>query len=131
MISQDRLVVASASRLISAVQRDRSPSEEPRGRLPAMVELTDQTDDPATWGKNFPSQYNGYRRTVDQVRPGSAAAGPAAHADEADRARSCRLEEDPRLRTMSAGYAFSKDFREERGHAYVLDDQTYHGARSS
>jgi nitrite reductase (cytochrome c-552) len=36
-----------------------------------------------------------------------------------------RLEEDPRLKTMWAGYAFSKDFREERGHAYMLADQTY------
>ena len=24
-----------------------------------------------------------------------------------------------------AGYAFSKDFREERGHGYMLDDQTF------
>jgi nitrite reductase (cytochrome c-552) len=36
-----------------------------------------------------------------------------------------RLEEDPRLKTMWAGYTFARDFREERGHAYVLDDQTY------
>jgi nitrite reductase (cytochrome c-552) len=36
-----------------------------------------------------------------------------------------RLEEDPRLKTIWAGYAFSKDFREERGHAYMLEDQTY------
>ena len=36
-----------------------------------------------------------------------------------------RLEEDPRLKTMWAGYAFAKHFREERGHAYMLDDQTY------
>ncbi len=36
-----------------------------------------------------------------------------------------RLEEDPRLKIMWAGYAFSKDFREERGHAYMLDDQTF------
>jgi nitrite reductase (cytochrome c-552) len=36
-----------------------------------------------------------------------------------------RLEEDPRLKTMWAGYAFAADFREERGHAYMLDDQTY------
>jgi nitrite reductase (cytochrome c-552) len=36
-----------------------------------------------------------------------------------------RIEEDPRLKTMWAGYAFAKDFREERGHAYMLDDQTF------
>ena len=26
---------------------------------------------------------------------------------------------------MWAGYAFSKDYRERRGHAYMLDDQTF------
>ena len=36
-----------------------------------------------------------------------------------------RLDEDPRLKTIWAGYAFSKDFREERGHAYMLEDQVY------
>ncbi len=35
------------------------------------------------------------------------------------------MTENPRLKTMWAGYAFSKDFREERGHAYMLDDQTF------
>jgi nitrite reductase (cytochrome c-552) len=29
------------------------------------------------------------------------------------------------LRELWAGYAFAKDFREERGHAYMLDDQTF------
>jgi nitrite reductase (cytochrome c-552) len=36
-----------------------------------------------------------------------------------------RLEEDPRLKTIWAGYAFAVDFREERGHAYMLEDQTF------
>ncbi len=36
-----------------------------------------------------------------------------------------RLEEDPRLRIMWAGYAFAVDFRKKRGHAYMLDDQTF------
>src|SRR5262247_423076 len=33
-----------------------------------VVELTDDTIDPAVWGKNFPLQYDGYRRTVDMQR---------------------------------------------------------------
>ena len=33
-----------------------------------MVELTDEIEDPAIWGKNFPLQYDAYLRTVDQVR---------------------------------------------------------------
>ena len=33
-----------------------------------VVELTDETIDPAVWGKNFPQQYHAYLRTVDQQR---------------------------------------------------------------
>ena len=36
-----------------------------------------------------------------------------------------KLEQDPRLKTMWAGYSFSADYRERRGHAYMLDDQTF------
>ncbi len=36
-----------------------------------------------------------------------------------------KLEADPRLVKMWAGYSFSADYREKRGHAYMLDDQTF------
>ena len=57
--------------------------QEARNPFYRVVELTDDTDDPAIWGKNFPLQYDDYKRTVDQVRTrygGSEVA--AAHADE-------------------------------------------------
>lgn len=94
-----------------------------------VVELTDDTEDPAVWGKNFPLQYDGYKRTVDQVRTryGGSEAIPRTPtaADPRSVVAQSRLEEDPRLVTMWAGYAFSKDFREERGHAYMLQDQLF------
>src|SRR5438874_550646 len=34
-----------------------------------------------------------------------------------------KLEKDPALVRMFAGYAFGIDFREKRGHAYMLADQ--------
>jgi nitrite reductase (cytochrome c-552) len=36
-----------------------------------------------------------------------------------------KIDADPRLKTMWAGYAFARDFREDRGHAYMLEDQTF------
>ena len=94
-----------------------------------VVELTDETEDPVIWGKNFPFQYDGYKRTTDQVRTryGGSEAMPRTptQADPRSIVSQSRLEEDPRLKTMWAGYAFSRDFREERGHAYMLSDQTY------
>jgi nitrite reductase (cytochrome c-552) len=103
--------------------------QEARQPFFRVVELTDQTEDPAIWGKNFPFQYDAYRRTVDQQRTRYGGSEALPHAPTAADPRSViaqsRIEEDPRLKRMWAGYAFAVDFREERGHAYMLDDQTY------
>jgi nitrite reductase (cytochrome c-552) len=94
-----------------------------------VVALTDTTVDPAVWGQNFPLQYDLYRRTVDMTRTrygGSEAMLRFPSGDDPrDTVSVSRLEEDPRLRQFWAGYAFAEDFREERGHAYMLSDQVY------
>ena len=115
----------AAARLVNVSERQ-FEAKTPHFRV---VELTDETTDPAIWGKNFPLQYDGYVRTVDQVRTryGGSEAVPRTptNADPRSIVAQSRLEEDPRLKTLWAGYAFSKDFREERGHAYMLTDQVY------
>ncbi|QQS39900.1 MAG: ammonia-forming cytochrome c nitrite reductase subunit c552 [Acidobacteriota bacterium] len=102
---------------------------EARNPFFRVVELTDDTVDPEIWGKNFPLQYDGYKKTVDQVRTrygGSEAVHRTpTNADPRSLVSQSRLEEDPRLKTMWDGYAFAVDFREERGHAYMLEDQTF------
>lgn len=94
-----------------------------------VVELNDDIEDAEAWGRNFPLQYDDYKRTVDQVRTryGGSDAVPRTptQADPRSIVAQSRLEEDPRLKTMWAGYAFARDFREDRGHAYMLDDQTF------
>ena len=103
--------------------------QEARNPFYRVVELTDTTESSETWGKNFPMQYDDYLRTVDQERTkyGGSEAMPHAptQADPRSIVSQSRLEEDPRLKTMWSGYAFSKDFRKKRGHAYMLDDQMY------
>lgn len=103
--------------------------QEARDPFFRVVELTDETEDPEIWGKNFPFQYDGYKRTVDQVRTrfGGSEAVPRTptSVDPRSVVAQSRLEADPRLKTMWAGYAFAVDFREERGHAYMLDDQSF------
>ena len=42
--------------------------QEARNPFFRVVELTDDTEDPSIWGKNFPLQHDAYRRTVDQPR---------------------------------------------------------------
>lgn len=103
--------------------------QEARSPFFRVVELTDDTEDPAIWGKNFPLQYDAYKRTVDMVRTryGGSEAIPRDPSDADPRkiVSQSRLEVDPRLITMWSGYAFAKDFREERGHAYMLEDQLF------
>jgi nitrite reductase (cytochrome c-552) len=103
--------------------------QEARNPFFRVVEVDDDTDDPAVWGKNFPLQFDLYRRTVDQVRTryggSEGVQRTPSEADPRSVVAQSRLEEDPRLKTIWAGYAFAADFREERGHAYMLDDQTF------
>jgi nitrite reductase (cytochrome c-552) len=94
-----------------------------------VVELDDRTADPALWGKNFPLQYDAYLRTTDMIRTrfGGSEAMPRTPSDADPRSvvAQSKLEEDPRLRLIWAGYAFAEDYREERGHAYMLQDATF------
>jgi nitrite reductase (cytochrome c-552) len=117
-------VVATAL-LVNIFER----KQEARNPFYRVVDLTDNTEDPEIWGKNFPMQYDSYKRTVDQVRTryGGSEAIPRTPTDADPRSivAQQKLEEDPRLKIIWAGYPFSRDFREERGHAYMLDDQTY------
>lgn len=94
-----------------------------------VVDIKDDIDDPAEWGKNFPHHYTQYLKTVDQERTKYGGSEAIPHSPKKGDPRTVvaqqKLEEDPRLKAMWAGYAFSKDFREERGHAYMLVDQLY------
>jgi nitrite reductase (cytochrome c-552) len=103
--------------------------EEARNPFFRVVEITDDTVDPAVWGKNFPLQYDSYKKTVDMTRTryGGSEGVPRSPTEKDPRGvtSQSRLDEDPRLRTMWAGYAFAQDFREERGHAYMLEDQVF------
>jgi nitrite reductase (cytochrome c-552) len=116
---------ASAALLVNIVER----KQEARNPFYRVVELDDHTTDPEVWGRNFPLQYDAYLRTVDQERTrfGGSEAMPRTPtgADPRSIVARSRLEGDPRLAKMWAGYPFSVDFREARGHAYMLEDQTF------
>ena len=103
--------------------------QEARNPFFRVVDLTDKTEDPAIWARNFPLQYDAYRRTVDQQRTryggSEAVLRTPTSADPRSIVPQSRLESDPRLKTMWAGDAFAEDFREEHGHTFMLDDQTY------
>jgi nitrite reductase (cytochrome c-552) len=89
---------------------------EARTPFVRAVHVDEHTIDPVPWGANWPHQYDSYIRTVDyeRTRYGGSDAVPVQ-----------KLEEHPWLRKMWAGYAFSLDYRESRGHAFMLHDQDH------
>ncbi len=64
------------------------------------------------WGKNYPKEYQSYLQTLDTNF--ASYQGGSRMID--------LLEEDPRLVILWAGYGFSKDYNQGRGHYYAIDD---------
>src|SRR5688572_4196680 len=91
------VAVGVAALLTNIFQR----KQEARNPFYRVVELSDTTTDPQVWGRNFPLQYDAYRRTVDQVRTryGGSEALPhtPTNADPRSVVAQSRLQEDPRL----------------------------------
>ncbi len=120
------LLVGFISIILKNISEKKKEAEAPYHQI---VEINDTIDDPAQWGINFPHQYASYLKTVDQIRTrygGSEALYQTpSKADPRSIVAQSRLEEDPRLKIMWSGYAFSEDFREERGHAFMLTDQEF------
>src|SRR5262245_45977980 len=102
------LGAGAALLLMNIAQR----KEEARHPYLDLSKLSDETVDPEVWGRTFPFQYDTYKRTVDIQR--TKHGGSEAF----DRLRANR-----RLGRIFAGYPFSVDYREERGHHYMLQDQ--------
>jgi nitrite reductase (cytochrome c-552) len=111
--------------LVSVFER----KQEAKNPFYRVVELTDEIDDPAVWGKNFPLHYSSYKSTVDMERTRYGGSESLPHtpskADPRHVVTQSKIDEDPRLKRMWAGYPFSVDFREERGHAYMFEDQQF------
>src|SRR5688500_9569586 len=90
---------------------------EQRNPYVRVVEVGEDDTDPAKWGRNWPLQYDGYKRTLlpTKTRFGGHA-GSEALPEE-------KIERDPWLKKMFNGYAFAIDYRDRRGHAHMLSDQ--------
>ncbi len=70
--------------------------------------------DNAKWGQNYPRQYEAYQKTrITDTQTKYGGAFPRDY-----------LEEDPMQVILFAGYGFSKDYLQARGHYYALEDVT-------
>ncbi|MCB0125309.1 MAG: ammonia-forming cytochrome c nitrite reductase subunit c552, partial [Caldilineaceae bacterium] len=106
------LVAGATVGVMFLLQNISTHKEEARQDVFRVVDLSEEITDPAEWGKNYPRQYDSYQRTVDieRTRYGGSEAFQ-------------KVEEDTRWQTIFNGYAFGFDYREDRGHAYMLVDQ--------
>jgi len=113
------VVVAIAAGALGAMLLANIAERKAEGRATHVLvnEVTEDTTDPAVWGANWPKQYDAYLRTALATRTRFGGhGGSEALPDQ-------KIERDPWLKRIFLGYAFSIDYRDRRGHAYMLQDQ--------
>jgi nitrite reductase (cytochrome c-552) len=109
-------VAAGLTALLANIFERKAEQRTPYVRL---VEVGENDTDPAKWGKNWPAQYDSYRRTALQTKTRFGGhQGSEALPEE-------KIARDPWLKRMFAGYAFAIDYRDRRGHAFMLFDQEH------
>ena len=97
--------------MLTSIFNHKQEAKNPWVRL---VDVSEETTDPAPWGMNWPRELDAYKQTVQVTRTDFG--GSEALPDE-------KIERDPWLKRMFAGYAFAIDYRDRRGHAHMLTDQ--------
>lgn len=103
------LTAGVAALLVNINQRQTEAKQSPL----KIIEIPEDELDPAVWGQNFPMQYEMFQRTEENY-----GATPYGGSEPYS-----KLERAPAMVRLWAGYAFSKDHNEERGHFYALTDQ--------
>lgn len=86
--------------------------QEARTPFVRVAEVDELSTDSEPWGLNWPRQFDGWKATAGDAFEGGSSALTESKLDAA-----------PWLKRLYAGYAFSIDYREARGHAYMLYDQ--------
>lgn len=76
------------------------------------VKLAEYEPRNEVWGKNYPRQYQSYLRTADTT----------FRSKYNGNATIDMLAENPKMVILWAGYAFSKDYTQSRGHYYAVKD---------
>ena len=112
------LVVGGASALLTALLMNiferKSEAKNPYVRL---VDVSEDDTDPKKWGINWPKQFESYQLTALATHTQFGGHGGSEALPEQ------KITRDPWLKRMFLGYAFSLDYRDRRGHAYMLHDQ--------
>jgi nitrite reductase (cytochrome c-552) len=105
------IIVILAVALVGTLLYVKNQATPTRGVAP-IVEIAPMDPNSANWGINFPNEYSTLLKTeTNNTRTAFGGSEPYS-----------KLENDPRLVELFAGYPFSKDYNEERGHMNSLTD---------
>lgn len=108
------LLAAGVTALLINIFQKKVEQQNPYVRV---VEVGEDDTDASKWGRNWPAQYDGFKRTAFPTRTRFGGHGGSEALPEEKIAR------EPWLKKMFLGYAFSIDYRDRRGHAHMLEDQ--------
>ncbi|MDA3906549.1 MAG: ammonia-forming cytochrome c nitrite reductase [Bacteroidales bacterium] len=103
------VVVFFLGLLASSITERRS--EEPVALKP-QVEIAQFDPRNDVWGENFPTQYESWTKTAEGDFKSKYNGNAMID----------MLEVDPRLVVLWAGYGFSKDYNQSRGHMHAIED---------
>lgn len=103
--------------IVSLLMNINERKEEAQRAYTVIEPVTEDDTDPAKWGINWPKQYDSYQKTAISTRTRFGGHGGSEALPEQ------KIDRDPWLKRMFLGYAFSIDYRDRRGHAYMLTDQ--------
>lgn len=106
------IIVILAAVLVGVLVFLKNQPPQERATLPQIVEVKPMEPDSSIWGQNFPNQWATLQKTgsnnIDTTYGGSS--------------RFSHLERDPRQVILFAGYSFSKEYNDDRGHMNSLED---------
>ncbi len=106
------VIVLLAAMLSGVLIFMKNQPPEQRAILPQIVQVKPLEPDSAIWGENFPNQWSTFQLTkTNDIRTTYGGSDKFSH-----------LMEDPRQVILFAGYPFSTDYNEERGHMNSLID---------
>lgn len=108
------LVTLGLAYLVTDIFQHKVEATRPYVRV---VNVGENDTDPAVWGRNWPAQYGSYKLTAQRTRTRFGGHGGSEALPEE------KIQRDKWLERMFRGYAFSIDYRDRRGHAYMLEDQ--------
>jgi nitrite reductase (cytochrome c-552) len=105
------IIVVLAVALVLVLIFIKNQPEQVRGVSP-LVTIENQEPDSSKWGVNFPNQYSTLQLTESNNTRTTYGGSE----------KISKLEQDPRLLELFAGYSFSKEYNEDRGHLNSLTD---------